>query len=96
MDAPAHAEKEVYESLHNSIRLYAQKGISIIPLAASGANKYTEFMLRLFAISTGGSYTFLTNDSGVGGDHIEASVGDYEVELLNDLMVRLITERMKI
>ena len=96
LDAPAHAEKEVYESLHNSIRLYAQKGISIIPLAASGANKYTEFMLRLFAISTGGSYTFLTNDSGVGGDHIEASVGDYQVELLNDLMVRLITERMKI
>lgn len=96
LDAPAHAEKEVFESLHKSIRLYAQKGICIIPLAASGANKYTEFMLRLFAISTGGSYTFLTNDSGVGGDHIEASVGDYQVELLNDLMVRLITERMKI
>ena len=30
--------------------------------------------------------------SGVGGDHIEASVGQYKVEQLNDLLVRLISE----
>lgn len=96
LDAPAHNEQEVYESLHKSIEAYSRAGISIIPLAASGANKNTEFMLRLFAIATGGTYTFLTDDSGVGESHIEASVGEYEVELLNELLVRLITERMKI
>ena len=37
-----------------------------------------------------GPFFFITNDSGIGNDHIEASVGDYEMELLNGLMVRLI------
>ncbi|MEM8907449.1 MAG: hypothetical protein AAGD05_06350, partial [Bacteroidota bacterium] len=30
--------------------------------------------------------------SGIGNDHLEPTVGDYEVELLNDLLVRLIGE----
>jgi hypothetical protein len=47
-------------------------------------------MLRFFAIATGGTYTFLTNHSGVGNEHIEATVGDYKVEQLNDLIIRLI------
>ena len=61
-------------------------------MAASGVDKNTEFMLRFFAIATGGTYVFLTNHSGVGLDHIAASVGDYEVEPLNSLIVRLIGE----
>ncbi len=43
-------------------------------------------------ILTGGSYVFLTDDSGIGGDHIEPTVGEFEVELLNDLLARLIVE----
>lgn len=95
LDAPAHDEQWIFDSLHASIRKYAEAGIQIIPVAASGADKSTEMMLRLFAIATGGTYTFLTDDSGVGNSHIEPSVGDFQVELLNDLMVRLITERME-
>ena len=63
--------------------------------AAGGADKNTEFMCRFFAIATGGTYVFLTNDSGVGGDHIEASVGECEVEQLNALIVRLISENIE-
>ena len=47
-------------------------------------------MLRFFAITTGGTYVFITDDSGVGNSHIKASVGHYEVEQLNDLIIRLI------
>ena len=50
------------------------------------------FFFRFFATATDGTYVFITNDSGIGGDHIEATVGEYEVELLNDLIVRLITK----
>jgi hypothetical protein len=46
--------------------------------------------MRLMAMATNGSYVFITNDSGVGNEHIQASVGEYQVELLNKLMVRLI------
>ena len=90
LDAPAHHNDNVIKSLHSSIEAYAKAGIKIIPVAASGVDKNTEFMLRFFAVSTSGTYVFLTNDSGIGGDHIQASVGEYEVELLNELIVRLI------
>ena len=92
LDAPAHHETPVIRSLQQSVSLCAKMGIRLIPVAASGVDKNTEFMLRFFAIATGGTYVFLTNDSGVGFDHIKASVGDYEVETLNKLIVRLIGE----
>lgn len=91
LDAPAHNNTAVKQSIQDSIELYAKMGIRLIPVAASGVDKSTEFMCRFFATVTGGTYTFLTNDSGVGGDHIEASVGEYQVEQLNELIVRLIT-----
>ena len=47
-------------------------------------------MCRFFAAATGGTYVFLTNHSGIGGDHIAPTVGQYEVEYLNDLICRLI------
>ena len=66
----------------------------IIPVAASGVDKETEFLLRFLDVATGGTYVFLTDDSGIGGSHIEPTVGPYEVELLNDLLVRLIDESL--
>ena len=92
LDAPPHHQQEVISSLQKSIALYAANGIKIIPIAASGVDKSTEFILRLMAILTDGTYTFITNHSGVGGDHIEPTIGDYQVEQLNDLIFRLIKE----
>jgi hypothetical protein len=90
LDAPPHHTESIVNELHDIIRTTAEKGIRIIPISASGINKDTEFLFRFFAVATGGTYVFITNDSGIGGDHIEATVGEYEVELLNDLIVRLI------
>ena len=93
LDAPAHKDHPgVIESLQNSVRQFAAKGIKIIPVFCSSYEKDCEFMCRQFAILTGGTYVFLTNDSGVGGEHIEASVGQYQVESLQGLIVRLITK----
>ena len=90
LDAPAHHETDIIHSLQKSVEQCAKQGIRLIPVAASGVDKDTEFMLRFFANSTGGTYVFLTDDSGVGNSHIAASVGDYEVEKLNELLIRLI------
>ena len=93
LDAPAHQDHQgVIESLQASIRQYAESGIKLIPVYCSGPSKECEFMCRFFAILTGGTYVFLTDDSGVGGDHVEASVGQFQVEPLNDLLVRLIAK----
>lgn len=90
LDAPPHYETAIVNDIHNSVKLAAEMGIRLIPVTASGIEKDTEFLMRFLAIATNGTYVFITNDSGIGNDHIEASVGDYEVELLNELMVRLI------
>lgn len=95
LDAPPHHRPDVLNSLHKSIQAAAAKGIKIIPITASGIDKSTEFLMRFFAISTNGTYVFITNHSGIGNDHMEPTVGEYEVEYLNDLMVRLINEALE-
>jgi len=90
LDAPPHHEEGVISSLQQSIIKAQEKGIKIIPIVASGIDKETEFLMRYFAVSTNGTYVFITDDSGIGNDHLEATVGPFQVEFLNDLMVRLV------
>ena len=85
-------DPEVIESLQNQIKLAAEKGVKVIPIVASGINKETEFLMRSFALATNGTYVFITDDSGVGNSHLEPTVGDFDVEYLNDLIVRLVNE----
>ncbi len=92
LDAPPHHNSTVITSLQGTIKKAAEKGIKIIPVTASGIDKETEFMMRFVSVSTNGSYVFITDDSGVGNDHLEATVGQYKVEFLNNLLVRLINK----
>ena len=79
-----------------TVKALAAEGVRLIPVASSGVNTETEFLLRSWAVMTGGTYTFLTDHSGVGNSHLEPTVGEYEVEKLNDLMVRLLMEYLSI
>ncbi len=90
LDAPPHQNKQVREQLQALTESARKKGIRIIPVASSGVDKATEFLMRSLAISTGGEYVFLTDDSGIGGGHIEPTIGEHQVEKLNALMIRLI------
>lgn len=96
LDAPAHLSQQgVVASLQKSIQSFSALGIRMIPVLASTGDKTTEFMCRDFAIVTGGTYVFLTDDSGIGGEHLTPSVGEYEVEKLNDLLIRLIEDYIR-
>lgn len=91
LDAPPHNEEYIIEEMNNLTEIAAEKGIRVIPILASGGDKETEFLMRDIALKTGGTYLFLTDDSGVSvGQHIEPTIGEYEVEKLNDLMVKTI------
>lgn len=90
LDAPPHEDRRVMDEYRELVKSAAAKGIRIVPVTASGIDKATEFLMRQTAIATNGTYVFITNDSGIGNDHIEATVGDYQVEFLNDLLVRLV------
>lgn len=89
LDAPPHEEHEVVENLQRTIAKAAEKGIRIIPITASGIDKNTEYIMRAIALATNGTYVFLTDHSGIGNGHIDPTTDEYDVELLNDLMVRL-------
>ena len=92
LDAPPHFNEKVLASLATTLEKAKEKGIKIIPIAASGVDQETEFLLRAFSIASNGTYVFVTNDSGIGNDHLKPTVGYFEVEFLKDLMVRLINE----
>ena len=95
LDAPPHHTSEVIQQLATLSQDAANKGIRIIPIAASGIDKATEYLMRSLALATNGTYVFLTDDSGVGGKHIKPTTDNYKVETLNDLMVRLIQQYTK-
>jgi len=95
LDAPPHYDAKIVSEIHALIELASSKGITIIPIVASGIDKETEFLMRYMAIATNGTYVFITNDSGIGNDHLIASVGPYQVEFLNKLMERLINDSLK-
>ena len=95
LDAPPHYDDQIISEIHSLIAEASKKGIRIIPITASGIDKETEFLMRYMAIATNGTYVFITNDSGIGNDHLVASVGNYQVEFLNKLMERLINESLK-
>jgi len=88
LDAPPHNEAK--ERIRQLTLKAAAKGIRIVPLACSGTDKSTEFLLRSMALATNGTYAFLTNHSGVGNNHIEPTTDKYEVELLGNLLQRII------
>lgn len=92
LDAPPHHNQQVISDIQNSIKKAAEKGIKLIPVTASGIDKETEFLMRYFSMATNSTYVFITDHSGIGNDHIEPSIGEYEVEFLNELLVRLITK----
>lgn len=90
LDAPPHNTAVNQEKLQKIIEQAAEKGIRIVPIGASGINKSTEYLMRALALGTNGTYTFLTDHSGIGNGHIAPSTDKYEVETLNALVVRIL------
>jgi len=88
LDAPPHDEAR--NEMYGIIQQAAAKGVRIIPIVCSDADKSTEFLMRTIALATNGTYVFLTDNSGIGNSHIKPTTDVYSVELLNNLLQRLI------
>lgn len=90
LDAPPHNTPEIRRKIIELSKKASEKGIRIIPIAGSGTNKDAEYLMRCIALATNGTYVFLSNHSGIGGNHMEPTIDSYQVEIMNDLLVRLI------
>ncbi|MDE6591633.1 MAG: VWA domain-containing protein [Oscillospiraceae bacterium] len=96
LDAPAHSSDEITRSLVSSAKAASAKGIRIIPIVSSGAEFDVEYLMRTMAVISGGTYVYLTDESGVGYSHLAPTVSEEpEDEKLNELMIRLIDEYLE-
>lgn len=82
----------------NKLKIYIQKatlkGIRVIPIIASAENlansKSLEYLMRSIALATNGTYVALTDNSNIGGTHAIPTTDEFDVELLNTLIKRII------
>jgi hypothetical protein len=88
LDAPPHEEKQA--EIQRLTAAYAAKGIKIIPIAASGVDQPTEFLMKQMAALTEGDYIYITDHSGVGNSHIKPTGGESSVDLLKNQLEKVI------
>ncbi|MEM7387741.1 MAG: vWA domain-containing protein, partial [Verrucomicrobiota bacterium] len=94
-DAPPNYYEDEQYIYRDALLDAQQKGIKLIPVAGSGIDKTTEYLFRHLAVSTMGKYIFITDDSGIGGSHIDPDIEQPTVETLNTIMVRTILEEYR-
>ncbi len=93
-DAPPQRYRTRFD--HNdAMRYAAEHGIRLLPVAASGADRTVEYLFRAMGATTGAPYVFITDDSGVGGSHLEADTDMVAVEMLNELLTRLVVSDLR-
>jgi hypothetical protein len=85
-DAPPHFYPDAAYTYQNAVSDATRRGVSVFPLAASGVDRSTEYLMRAMAVMTGGKYVFLTDDSGIGLPHLTPRE-PFRVKRLNDLLV---------
>lgn len=78
-----------------AMREASRRGIRLVPVAASGADREVEYLFRAMATVTGAPYTYLTDESGVGNPHMEADTDRVAVEYWNDQLTRLVTDDLR-
>jgi len=89
-DAPPHDESK--EKIFQLTQKAAAKGIRIVPVICTGADRSTEFIMRTIALATNGTYVFLTDDDGSASPQTKITTGFFYVEFLNSLLERIIQE----
>ena len=91
-DAPPHPE--AIDRTLGAVSELRGRGVAVYPVAASGVAEEAELVMRAAALTTGGQYLFLTDDSGVGASHAEPHIPCYDVESLRDSMIRMVASEL--
>ena len=92
LDAPCHEDSATIALMHEQILNAAALGVRVVPVVCSGLGESGEFLLRAIALTTNGTSFFLTDDSGIGNEHLKPTTDSLVVEHLNDMLVRTIVE----
>ncbi|MCC7419178.1 MAG: VWA domain-containing protein [Planctomycetaceae bacterium] len=91
-DAPPH-DRDTGRTFQ-TVRTLRQRGVNVFPVGASGVKDEAEYIFRAAAFVTRSQYLFLTDHSGVGAPHAKPQASRYEVERLDQLMIRMIAWKL--
>jgi Mg-chelatase subunit ChlD len=94
-DAPPQRYPDAAYTYREGMAEASARGIRILPVAASGADRTVELLFRSMGAFTGTPYVYLTDDSGVGGAHLEADTDRIAVEMFSDLLTRLLVSELQ-
>ncbi|MFZ4399322.1 MAG: T9SS type A sorting domain-containing protein [Bacteroidales bacterium] len=94
MDEQPLTNADVIKKMQIYTQKAAEKGIKVIPVIASAETfshaSSLEYLMRSIALATNGTYVFLTDHSNIGDKHAKPTTDQYDVELLNSLLKKII------
>jgi hypothetical protein len=95
-DAPPQVTRQVDSTYVDSMRVAAERGIKIFPVASSESDDQAEAVFRQLAMATGAPFVFLSYGAGgaATGGSTDIATTDYEELALDELVVRLIAEEL--
>ncbi len=95
-DAPPQISRQVGVPYTDSVKAAANRGVKILPIAASGTDDQAEYVMREMAFATGGRFVFMSY--GVGGAATGGSTDitpdRYDELPLDQLVVRLVEDEI--
>jgi hypothetical protein len=95
-DASPHLGDQAKPSYADDVQVAAEKGIEVVPLAASGTDDPAEYVFRQLAQYSLGTFFFLTYgaDGHSPGDGTDRDVHGYQAGSLDELIVKHVTARL--
>lgn len=94
LDEQPLTNNKVVKEMNHCIEKAAEMGIRVIPIIGSAETmrnaQSMEYLMRSVALATNGTYVALTDHSNIGDKHATPTTDEFDVELLNALVKRLI------
>lgn len=94
-DAPPQLYDDAQYTYRHAMVDASRRGIRLLPVAASGSNRRVEYLFRAMGALTSTPYAYLTDDSGVGGSHMEADSDNVSREMFSNLLTRLLVAELQ-
>jgi hypothetical protein len=94
-DAPPQHYPDAQYHYRQAMADASRRGIRLLPVAASGADRSVEYLFRAMGAFTSTPYVYLTDDSGIGNAHMEADTDRVAVERFADLLTRMVISDLR-
>lgn len=94
-DSPPRQDTAIVDNIKKTTEMAIVKGIRIIPVTQSNPDTVTQFLARALAVTTGGTYAFVTNTIASDEAEIGSILGEYSYYRFADGIFEIINRYLK-